>query len=403
MTDRTRDAVMPDQRVREEAADWFVRVNGEEPPLATFQVWQQWLGRSPAHQKAYREIEETWQAWEGAPKPPWPGDRRRSDPCRGDGADEDSTSERPLRRSSTRYDTVLPIGGRADSRDQRPKGAGDLPKGWWQASRWTNLRVATPLAAIGIALVAALFLGLPGGSIFPRSTVLKTAAGENREFILADGSRVTLGAETLVTTDLSRSTRSIIIDYGEAYFEVTRESRPFVVRAGSGTITALGTAFNVHYVEGRVVVTVAEGSVEVAEMQVSNVPNAALSAERSEATPAPPVTSVVRLAAGEQATYGVTPMAVQAANVELAKAWQIGQLRYIAEPLEFVLPDVSRYTRTQLVIADEAVGELRYTGTVLQDDVDHWLESLSEVFPIDVVRVDADTVLLKSAARADRP
>lgn len=370
MPDRTLN-VNDDRRVREEAADWFVQVNAEDAPLEIFESWQRWLEERPAHQSAYREIEDTWQAFARVPRQP-----RNEDPSVG--------------VFDAEGEGLPPV---AD-------GTGGSKQGWWRLTKAGGVRAALVLGAIGIAMLAALILELPKGRIFARSGVLQTSAGENREFVLADGSHVAVGAATLITTDLNSSTRTVIIDHGEAFFDVAHEERPFVVRAGSGTITALGTAFNVHYVEGRVVVTVTEGRVEVAELRAESTrtPPGVREPRELHAKRAP----IVRIGAGEQATYGRVPMVVQSANVELAKAWQAGQLRYIAQPLEFVLPDVSRYTRTQLVIADEAVGELRFTGTILQDDVDHWLESLEQVFPIEVVRLDEDTVLLRTSRRENR-
>src|SRR5690606_27572020 len=69
---------------------------------------------------------------------------------------------------------------------------------------------------------------------------------------------------TRIVVDFSSATRSVFIDSGEAYFEVAHDAaRPFVVHAGGGTITAVGTAFNVHSVLGRVSVAVVEGAVNV--------------------------------------------------------------------------------------------------------------------------------------------
>ncbi len=228
----------------------------------------------------------------------------------------------------------------------------------------------------------------------PRQLSVTTDVGQHRELTLPDGSTVTVGARSAISAQFSDSTRSIRLDSGEAYFTVAHEdARPFVVRAGEGSITAVGTEFNVQQIAGRVVVTVVEGSV-----QVASIPATPRTEEIATASTPPRATAfpVTRVQAGEQLVYGEALSPVRAVNPATAVTWRAGHLKYLGQPLKYVIPDVQRYSRKRLVIADEAVGQLGFTGTVFEEDVEDWLEGLETSLPIEVVATDDHTVVLKA-------
>lgn len=80
---------------------------------------------------------------------------------------------------------------------------------------------------------------------------------------LPDSSKVILNAHSLLSyaKEFRDSTRACDLT-GEAFFEVERSGRPFIVHAGGALVKVLGTAFNVKADEGnKVEVVVAEGKV----------------------------------------------------------------------------------------------------------------------------------------------
>src|SRR3546814_18679815 len=80
----------------------------------------------------------------------------------------------------------------------------------------------------------------------------------------SDLSRVTLDTDSLVLTKFDRDLRDVRLVRGRARFNVEKDNRPFVVAAGNGTITALGTSFDVGLArDERVTVQLFEGSVDV--------------------------------------------------------------------------------------------------------------------------------------------
>src|SRR3546814_14166765 len=77
-------------------------------------------------------------------------------------------------------------------------------------------------------------------------TELASKSGEIRTVALEDGSRVTLDTDTILHIAYSPTERGLKLERGRARFDVSYDaSRPFVVFAGGGSITAHGTVFDV--------------------------------------------------------------------------------------------------------------------------------------------------------------
>src|SRR3546814_10885657 len=96
------------------------------------------------------------------------------------------------------------------------------------------------------------------------SDLYATDLGEQRTERLPDGTRIILNTQTAVAVRYSRQRREIALQHGEAMFEVAHDAaRPFVVATGDGSVTALGTRFQVRNEGAGAIVTLLEGSVEV--------------------------------------------------------------------------------------------------------------------------------------------
>lgn len=93
----------------------------------------------------------------------------------------------------------------------------------------------------------------------------ETQRGQKSTIYLKDGSKVTLNANSKLTypEQFSKENRLVILE-GEAFFEVAKESnRPFQVKTGSVTTTALGTSFNVNTRTEGIHIALATGKVLV--------------------------------------------------------------------------------------------------------------------------------------------
>src|SRR4051794_37999406 len=73
---------------------------------------------------------------------------------------------------------------------------------------------------------------------------------------------------------------------------------------------------------------------------------------------------------------------------EARKAWKDGHLEYLRIPLKIVIPSVNVHSKKPIVLADDSVGNLLFSGTVFEDQVTDWLRALTIALPIVVIEGD---------------
>ncbi len=320
--------------IHEQAADWFVRLR--EPNIAPEQIqaWQSWMSSDERHPPAFDRIAEVSNVLRSIPTPPLP--------------------------------YVRPM--------------------------WSRLWLGG-LAAAVLGIVAALtWMRLSSQSpawVAGGDNVLQTVVGENRVVTLTDGSKVTLGGATTLRVELGEQVRQLDLLRGEAFFVVAHDaSRPFKVRAGDTTVVAIGTEFNVKNGSDRVVVSVVEGRVNV-EPTMGSVSLTLLHELR-------PKSGLVRVSAGEQTVArgaGIEP-AVQLSDAVATTSWQTGRLAFRLQPLRYVLEDVNRYAPKPLVVEDERVAGLLFSGTVMGNNVMGWVASIESAFDLRAVEEAGRIVLV---------
>ena len=228
--------------------------------------------------------------------------------------------------------------------------------------------------------------------VVDRRESYSTRTAEQRSVRLPDGSRVTLGAQTKVTPMFEGNARRVALNFGEAFFEVSHDpNRPFIVIAGSSEIRAVGTSFNVRSTKDRVLVSVTEGRVAVVPMESSPIDsqvNVAWQRRSSVHSGASAVQAKGRdevlLAAGEQAAVTRAGAVEAKAPTSTVVTWLQGRFEYRGEELRHVIEDLNRYTDRHIVLADESLGDLRYSGTVFPDHLDEWLQGISGALPVAV-------------------
>lgn len=194
----------------------------------------------------------------------------------------------------------------------------------------------------------------------------RTGPGERRSFSLADGSTVELGGRSAASQDYTSASRGLTLHRGEAYFTVVDDpGRPFVVTAGGGETTALGTRFNIHLAEDYVTVTVAEHSVEVA--LAGRAPQ--------------------ELAQGWQLSYsgGELGTAIEA-DLSVVEAWRRGRLIYHGAPLWRVLDDIERHRGGIILLMSGRLGTVPVSAAFDTASADAALDTIAGMLPLRVVR-----------------
>lgn len=197
-----------------------------------------------------------------------------------------------------------------------------------------------------------------------------TRLGEVRAIQLADGSSLTLGAYSRAVVKISASERRVILNRGEAYFEVAKDvARPFFVDAHPAAIRVVGTRFDVRLRSRHVRISVDEGAVAVNDRQaavnggqrIDVLPNGRLSAP--------------------------TPI-----DEDETAAWREGRLVYDRAPLSEVVADLSRY-RTAVTLKSPAAGDLRVTAGLRVEQIDQFVDRLPGILPVRVTRT-AETIAI---------
>ncbi len=228
--------------------------------------------------------------------------------------------------------------------------------------------------------------------------VVSTTSGEIKQIVLRDGSRVTLGAKTELSVRYGRCLRTILLNSGEALFNVAHDPRcPFIVIAGGGAITALGTEFSVRRTLDRVTVQVAEGIVDVQ-------PRNALVSIPWPKDPGIPSVSWpdAKLTQGQEVTYagGDRRSPVASEDPHMATAWLDGRRVYRHEPLAYLVADIGRYFEEPIEV-DPSVGSLQFTGLVYESQVKKFLQDLEIIFPVTVSHGDGNRILIRSRSVTD--
>ena len=268
--------------------------------------------------------------------------------------------------------------------------------------RRSKLRLALGMAAgvilaIGVALTYFSPWTGPGDSHLQKYF---TRVGEQQTIELEDGSVVTLNTAGQLVVDYSDKTRRILLERGEAYFEVAEDpGRPFTVDLGVRSVTAVGTAFNIQKSTEHYQVAVIEGAVafhEVTDEVSSSMPPVSVDGQPM-VIPSP---LQHRVEAGWVAEFDVSRNELTAFQPEFMdryQGWRSGMLSFYREPLYLVVQELNRYSRRKILIEDTSVMEWNVYTAVRVDEIDSALYGLEKLLPIEVTR-HYDRIVITGAA-----
>jgi transmembrane sensor len=258
--------------------------------------------------------------------------------------------------------------------------------------------IATAAAAAAAAAVFTPVLQWFDYHAAEPSRLVSTTSSELKRITLSDGTRITLGARTVLSVQYGNCHRTVLLETGEALFNVAHDPNcPFRVIAGDGAITALGTEFSVRRTLDRVTVQVAEGLVSVQPRE------ALASVELPTDTALPDVSwPDAKLAPGQEVTYvgnqSRTP--VESEDSRVATEWLDGRREYHHEPLEYLIADISRYV-DEPIETDPEVRKLQFSGLVYESQVKKFLQDLEIIFPVKVTRTEQNHILIQPRDAAD--
>ena len=227
-----------------------------------------------------------------------------------------------------------------------------------------------------------------------------TRIGEQQAIELDDGSVVTLNTGSQLVVDYSGPNRRILLDRGEAYFEVADDpERPFTVDLGLRSVTAVGTAFNVRKEPEHYSVAVIEGAVVFHSITDDPASSSALvSADKQGAdldTREP-----IRVEAGWVAEFDLNRDVLttfRPDSMERYEGWRSGELAFYSEPLYRVIQELNRYSSKRILIEDASIMDLRVSTVIGVSVIDTALNNLEQVLPVEVTRLYDRIVITASA------
>jgi transmembrane sensor len=301
-----------------EAAEWLLRLNEGDASEAEIDQWLRWCQADAENLVAFEKLQQDWQDTAGFKSAP----------------------------------ELLPVSQVDPAHRRRP----GLSVGALRSSR-------TFAWAAAACLLVALTLGY---QIFHRSPVHEVLVAAKQEpATLPDGSSLLLSAKAVAEVDFSGVMRDVVLrPNGEAFIKVHHDtSRPFTVRAGDLTVTAVGTAFDVRREADRVTVTVEEGTI------------------LAVGTRGP---TQWRVGAGYQVTYSedLRSAVVSRVDTQNVLRWRDGELAYDNAPLAAVIADINRYSTVNVTVRDPTLLRLHFTGTVFVGSINDWVNALEAKYPL---------------------
>jgi transmembrane sensor len=247
-----------------------------------------------------------------------------------------------------------------------------------------------PKTAAWRIVAATLVIAIAGSVAFYQflmsDTIYHTDVGDRRVIALPDGSRISMDSDTEVRVHYSDHARVLKLDRGRARFDVAHDvTRPFTVTAGSETVVAVGTSFNVERLGSTVLVTLIQGHVVIKGGEVPQGPSAAAPMLVSKPT--------VSLNAGQQfvAVVDAKPV-ISAANLQTATAWESGHLIFKDETLGEAVDRVNRYTDRPISV-DPDIASIRVSGVFNAGDVGSFVSAVTSYFPVQAT-TNADNAIV---------
>lgn len=251
--------------------------------------------------------------------------------------------------------------------------------------RTSKPRLLAIAAGLLVALVVpALYFGGKLDRPTPTATVYQTEVAERMNVELDDGSSLAINADSRISVTFSDLERRLLLERGEIDIDISTDAaRPFHVVVRNHIVTAVGTAFVVHYRNQPARITVREGRVQIAPSVTDHL-----------VTP-------VELRVGQRLVLepGAEPVDLSADELARSSAWRDGWLHFDDERLDRVIRELDPYFDRPIIITESRAAGLKVGGSFNVDQPGPLLAALESLLPI-VITDDGEKVLIKYAQDA---
>jgi len=315
-----------------EAEQWFVRLLRPHCPPEERAAFERWRAADPANAAAYRDVERVWKQSLDAAQHPGVA----------------AAAWRALRPET-------------ETRSSR---------------RWLFPAAAAALAALVVMAVLPRWHANPGDAA---GVTYTTAAGQQQTVQLSDGSAIVLDTDSQVIVRYGASTRRVDLLHGQAQFSVHgNHAWPFVVHALHGTVTAVGTQFQVRINDGCTEVALIKGKLAIATEPQHGTPHDA------------------SLVGGQGLAYDENGRisAMRAIDPQDVQGWTQGKLFVHDWPLSDLVDEMNRYTDAKLEIGDPSLRDIRISGVFHTNDQKTFLALLQQGWAIQSIRLGTNKIVL---------
>ncbi|MFD0998956.1 FecR family protein [Ohtaekwangia kribbensis] len=233
-----------------------------------------------------------------------------------------------------------------------------------QQTQSTQNYRAWAAAIAAMMVLAAIYVLWPAQQA---DVTYRTAFGEIKEFILPDGSRVALNANSqlVYNTNWTGTKRKVFLT-GEAFFDVvhTGDNKEFIVETFEDfSVQVLGTEFNVNTRKGNTAVYLQSGRIELQTAKEN-----------------------VILKPGDLAVIKDTnPVWFNRdAKAENTLAWKNNLFIYNDTPLSGIIQDIEDNFGVQVHVTESALMDKRVTAKISRKNVDVLLQVLGEILDVQI-------------------
>lgn len=204
--------------------------------------------------------------------------------------------------------------------------------------------------------VAALFALILAGYYYASTlnTSVQTEIAQTETFSLPDGSEVSMNSGSKISYNKKKWDRSRALSLnGEAYFKVTKGNK-FSVNTKEGTVTVLGTQFNVFARAGLFTVVCYEGLVSVAFND-----------------------TLLKLPAGQKVQIENGKLVLNQTTENPSPVWLVNESSFENAPLQRVVKELERQYPVKVSLENVDLSK-KFTGTFTHKNLEFALKSLCE-------------------------
>lgn len=249
-----------------------------------------------------------------------------------------------------------------------------------------------------IAAASVIAIVLTGAMLFTKSSnenaeVLKPIAnvkkGKKHFDILPDGSKVWLNGDSKLyyVNDFNGNTREVRLE-GEAFFDIVKNKKPFVVHVGGFDINVLGTAFNVkaYLDEDNVEATLYRGLINVSKHSDSKFQPIMLYPNQKLVLP-------LKYSGSDQTNLRTTEVGVRNETIKrsiiikqidstkiepqrIETAWVYNRLEFRGDDFEHLASKLERWFDVNIVFHDENAKRLTFNGSFENESITQALLAL---------------------------